>query len=688
MANTIIMKKSSTGGAVPAAGSLQPGELAVNLADKKIYSKTTGGTVIEVGSGDALNASTSFGGDVSGTYNNLQVADDSHKHTLYVAGTGTVAGTWLGSLPNVTAYYEGLSFSYKIPIAGASTTTLNINGLGAQTLYFYGTSKVTTHYPVGSVINLSWSPDNGGCFYAQMYYYSTDDYRIRWQNNITAGTLIHGYQLLLEGIDGKYYPVTQGGANVTTNVVSTAEFKIGGNMLWYESATDIAANASAGGYSLFQGYYSGNMEYWSNRSTTAWATVNMPLYLVGTINANGNFVLDNSSYTSFLTQTLPTSDDGKVYVQIGLMGNTSDTMRLDINHPIFWYKDGTLKQFSNYASEAEKLVTARTISLTGDVTGSTSFDGSANVSISAVVADDSHNHIISNVDGLQTALDAKAPLVSPTFTGTVTAAALNMGNGNITNVNHITINDSGVGEGIQWVGGNGWQIYESPDALTNAAGNLQFVTGSTRRATIDTSGNVFGISSVRAPIFYDSNNTAYYTDPASTSVLNALTVGGSSVLTASTTFGGDVSGTYNAIVVADDSHNHIISNVDGLQTALDAKANLNSPSFTGAPLTGGFEIGYRKVPLSSVTTVTADASIVGRGYLATSTVTVPANVFSAGDIFSVINNSAANISISQGTGLTMRLVGTATTGSRTLAQRGIATIMFVSATECIVTGVT
>jgi hypothetical protein len=42
-------------------------------------------------------------------------------------------------------------------------------------------------------------------------------------------------------------------------------------------------------------------------------------------------------------------------------------------------------------------------------------------------------------------------------------------------------------------------------------------------------------------------------------------------LTTSTTFGGDVSGTYNAIVVADDSHNHIISNVDGLQTALDAK---------------------------------------------------------------------------------------------------------------------
>lgn len=41
-------------------------------------------------------------------------------------------------------------------------------------------------------------------------------------------------------------------------------------------------------------------------------------------------------------------------------------------------------------------------------------DSSGNVSVN----DDSHNHVVSNVDGLQSALDAKAPLASPTFTGT------------------------------------------------------------------------------------------------------------------------------------------------------------------------------------------------------------------------------------------------------------------------------
>ena len=68
----------------------------------------------------------------------------------------------------------------------------------------------------------------------------------------------------------------------------------------------------------------------------------------------------------------------------------------------------TASSCTGNSATATKLATARTISLTGDVTGSASFDGSANASITATVADDSHNHVISNVDGLQSALDVKS----------------------------------------------------------------------------------------------------------------------------------------------------------------------------------------------------------------------------------------------------------------------------------------
>lgn len=64
------------------------------------------------------------------------------------------------------------------------------------------------------------------------------------------------------------------------------------------------------------------------------------------------------------------------------------------------------------AGSADVLSTARNIALSGDVTGSASFDGSGNISITATVVDNSHAHTIANVTGLQAALDDKQPLSS------------------------------------------------------------------------------------------------------------------------------------------------------------------------------------------------------------------------------------------------------------------------------------
>lgn len=72
--------------------------------------------------------------------------------------------------------------------------------------------------------------------------------------------------------------------------------------------------------------------------------------------------------------------------------------------------DNTEDAVKSVASAA-KLTTGRTITLSGDISGSNAvaFDGSSDIQIDVTIADDSHNHIISNVDGLQDALDAKAP---------------------------------------------------------------------------------------------------------------------------------------------------------------------------------------------------------------------------------------------------------------------------------------
>jgi hypothetical protein len=82
---------------------------------------------------------------------------------------------------------------------------------------------------------------------------------------------------------------------------------------------------------------------------------------------------------------------------------------------------------SGNASTATALQTARTIGLSGDVTGSTSFDGTGNATITATVVDDSHSHSTSTITGLDSALASYAPLASPALTGTPTVptAAVN-----------------------------------------------------------------------------------------------------------------------------------------------------------------------------------------------------------------------------------------------------------------------
>jgi len=92
--------------------------------------------------------------------------------------------------------------------------------------------------------------------------------------------------------------------------------------------------------------------------------------------------------------------------------------------------------------------------------------------------------------------------------------------------------------------------------------------------------------------------------------------------------------------------------------------------------------------LSSSTTGGGTASVSDRGSLisVSSGITIPSATFAAGDVFTICNTNTSSITITQGSGLTMYLVGTASTGNRTLAQKGLATAVFLSSSSCILSG--
>jgi hypothetical protein len=80
---------------------------------------------------------------------------------------------------------------------------------------------------------------------------------------------------------------------------------------------------------------------------------------------------------------------------------------------------------------------------------------------------------------------------------------------------------------------------------------------------------------------------------------------------------------------------------------------------------------------------------VGSSVDTTAGVTVPPNssvAFAIGDTITITNISGSNITITQGSGVTLRMAGTALTGNRTLAQYGISAVRKIATDTWIITG--
>ena len=112
-------------------------------------------------------------------------------------------------------------------------------------------------------------------------------------------------------------------------------------------------------------------------------------------------------------------------------------------------------------------------------------------------------------------------------------------------------------------------------------------------------------------------------------------------------------------------------------------------NLTFNPSTGVLSDGkgnVRSIPQNSTTgsytLVAADAS---KHVLATGTVTIPNSVFSAGDAVTIINNSGSDITLTASVG-TLYKTDDAATGNRTLAGRGMASMIFSSATVAYISG--
>lgn len=160
MPNRIIPKKSSVAAKVPLATDLSVGEIAINLADKKIYSKDSGGTVIELANGTVTSVSGT--GTVSGLTLSGSVTTSGN---LTLGGTLTLTSgqvtTALGFTPYNSTNPNGyITSSGSITGSAATLTTARTLTIGSTGKTFNGSANVS--WTVGEIGALSSSISQTG----------------------------------------------------------------------------------------------------------------------------------------------------------------------------------------------------------------------------------------------------------------------------------------------------------------------------------------------------------------------------------------------------------------------------------------------------------------------------------------------------------------------------------------------
>jgi hypothetical protein len=183
--------------------------------------------------------------------------------------------------------------------------------------------------------------------------------------------------------------------------------------------------------------------------------------------------------------------------------------------------------------------------------------------------------------------------------------------------------------------------------------------------------------------------TDYLAPPSGTAILKANSGGALANASAGTDYVAPGTAT---TFTADQTFNSTRLKLAG---STSGSATLNAPAIAGTSTytlpPDASTLGYRNVPqsgsdkTSSYSLATTDiGEFVGVG--TSGSITIPDATFAAGDIVSIFNNTSGNITITCSI-TTAYIAGTNTDkATMTLATRGVATVLFISGTVCVVTG--
>lgn len=269
----------------------------------------------------------------------------------------STATVFTATVDGVTELRDGVCMWLKNGVAtSASGFTININGLGAKPVYssLAAASRSTTVFNVAYTMLFIYNSSrvSGGCWDC-VYGYDSNSNTIGYQlrrNNGTylAKNAVHRYMLLLSYSPTQVLPInTTSNSTGTGKTLTTEEFDPFGPIWYYSATTDVAAGSAIAIASMWE-QYTLDLRYSFNTGTSL--TNNKDVFIVAVPQANGRAKL----YSAPITQTLPTTEDGRIYIYLGHSYSTSSIV-LAQDHPIYCYRNGGIQQWTGVQSEIDSI---------------------------------------------------------------------------------------------------------------------------------------------------------------------------------------------------------------------------------------------------------------------------------------------------------------------------------------------
>ena len=157
MATKIVTKNSSTASAVPTASDLVQGELAVNVADKRLFTEDNGGAIVELGTNPStidINSGTIDGTAIGASSASTGAFTTLTATGLDVTGTATMDGLTVDGAADID-YQSGATNNTAPDTLKVSNKTTGVHaaGLGASIKFEHTNSSAS--YSGSRISNVS-----------------------------------------------------------------------------------------------------------------------------------------------------------------------------------------------------------------------------------------------------------------------------------------------------------------------------------------------------------------------------------------------------------------------------------------------------------------------------------------------------------------------------------------------------